>query len=405
MNAPEVLVQHPQHPQTPFSSPACDLLWTPLPSSPSHPSSPAVKPVLTLSSADYTSLQTYITTTTPLPHSYEAYKTLYPDVLSPLTSTNLYSRTGQTLVSTAGLTRSYQLSFSEISSIAGAIIGFATEARMWYPRLQTQLRGLDNSRGSGNAGGGGDWEGTKNAAITVLKILSGLAERKEERIGVVLAQFTSLRTETLHQKSTIQGITQELSDLQESITRALADQAVTLQALNIQRASVEEERSERNRERNRALIGLTYMFVDPLVGLLTTAAKVSEIQSVYESKRRERNSLDDQIDASHNALAGLEKAKSTTSSLENTLGGILSVVDAFLQVCASIKETFRTMQTNFELVSAALNSSCDGAGGGGFAWAVEDLQRAQEVWERIAERAYEFQSEEFLKLCMMEKGL
>ncbi|PWW80497.1 hypothetical protein C7212DRAFT_355972 [Tuber magnatum] len=392
---------HP-HSQTPFSTPANNLLWTPSPS----PATSAAKaepqtPLLTLSAANYTSLHTYITTTTALPQSYEAYKTLYPDVLSPLTASNLYSRTGQTLVSTAALTRSYQLSFSGISSIAGAIIGFATEARQWYPRLQTQLQGLDST--PVEARQGQEWEGRKGAAVMVLKVLSNQAEMKEEKIGVILAQFTSLRAETLHLKSTIQGITEELSNLQDVITRESADRSAKLQTLQIQRALVEEERSERNRERNRALLGLGYMFVDPLFGLLTTAATVSNIQSTYESKRRERNNLDDEINAAHHGLAGLERATITTGSLEHTLTGILSAVDPFLQVCASIKSTFRTMQTNFELVSASLHATCDSAAGNGFSWAIEDLQRACEVWERITERAYEFQSEEFLKVCVRKE--
>ncbi|KAG0127045.1 hypothetical protein HOY82DRAFT_672291 [Tuber indicum] len=399
MSTPEV---YPSF-QTPFSTPANNLLWTPSPSptTSSAAAEPPPKPLLTLSAADYTSLHTYITTSTVLPQSYQAYKTLYPDVLSPLTASNLYSRTGQTLVSTAALTKSYQLSFSDISSIATAIIGFATEARLWYPRLQSQLQGLDATPAAARQGG--EWEGRRGAAVTVLKILCNLAERKEERIGVILAQFTSLRAETLHLKSTIEEITNELSALQDTITRESADRSARLQALHIQRALVEEERSERNRERNRAFLNLGYMFVNPVLGLLTTAATVSNVHTAYESKRRERNNLDDEISAVHHGLAGLEKATITTCSLEIALTGILSVVDAFLQVCGSIKATFRIMQTNFELVSASLHATCDSTAGDGFSWAIEDLRRACEVWEMVAERAYEFQSEEFLKVCVKKK--
>ncbi|CUS12560.1 unnamed protein product, partial [Tuber aestivum] len=398
MNFPEVQPCS----QTPFSTPAENLLWTPsaLPAASATEAEPA-SPLLTLSAADYASLQTYITTTAALPQSYEAYKTLYPDVLSPLTASNLYSRTGQTLVSTAALTRSYQLSFSRIPSIAGAIIGFATEARQWYPRLKTQLHGLDAI--PVDARQGREWEGWKGAAVTVLKVLSNQAEMKEEKIGVILAQFTLLRSETLHLRSTIQEITEELSTLQNVITRESADRSTALQALEIERALVEEERSERNRERNRALIGLGYMFVDPLLGLLSTATAVASIQSVYEAKRRERNNLDDEINATHSGLTGLERAKVTTGSLEHMFNGILSAVDPFLQVCTSIKSSFRTMQTNFELVSASLRATSDSAAGNGFSWAIEDLQRACEVWEKITERAYEFQGEEFLKVCVRKQ--
>lgn len=189
MSAPEVSSSS----RTPFSTPANNLLWIPPPQDMPTATAPP-KPVLTLSAADYTKLQTYITATTALPQSYEAYKTLYPDVLSPLTTNNLYSRTGQTLVSTAALTKSYQLSFSEISDIAGAFIGFATQARLWYPRLQTQLLGLDAT--PGEARQGREWEGMKSAAIMALKTLSDLAEKKEERIGTILAQFTSVGVST-----------------------------------------------------------------------------------------------------------------------------------------------------------------------------------------------------------------
>jgi len=190
MSAPEVSPSS----RTPFSTPANNLLWIPPPQDMPTAATAPPKPVLTLSAADYTKLQTYITTTTALPQSYEAYRTLYPDVLSPLTTNNLYSRTGQTLVSTAALTKSYQLSFSEISDIAGAFIGFATQARLWYPRLQTQLLGLDAT--PGEARQAREWEGMKGAAIMALKTLSDLAEKKEGRIGSILAQFTSVGVST-----------------------------------------------------------------------------------------------------------------------------------------------------------------------------------------------------------------
>jgi len=142
------------------------------------------------------------------------------------------------------------------------------------------------------------------------------------------------------------------------------------------------------------------VFKDPLLGFLTTAATVSNIHTQYESKRRERNNLDNEIGAVHHCIATLEEAKITTDSLEHTLVGILSIVDALLEVCRSIKNTFRTMQTNFDLVSTSLHATCNSTTGDGFLWAIEDLQRAYEVWERIAECAYEFQSEEFLKVCV-----
>jgi len=186
MSAPEVFPGS----RTPFSAPASNLLWIPPPQDMPTTAEATPKPLLTLSAADYTTLQTYITTTAALPQSYEAYRALYPDVLSPLTTANLYSRTGQTLVSTAALTKSYQLSFSEISNIAGALIGFATQARLWYPRLQTQLLGLDAT--PGEARQGREWEGKKGAAIMALRTLSDLAEKKEERIGTILAQFTAV---------------------------------------------------------------------------------------------------------------------------------------------------------------------------------------------------------------------
>jgi len=142
------------------------------------------------------------------------------------------------------------------------------------------------------------------------------------------------------------------------------------------------------------------VFVNPLAGLLTTAASVSQIHKAYESKRLERNGLDNEIEATHNCLGGLEKAKITTESLECTLAGLLSVVDSFLEVCTSIKNTFRTMQTNFDFVSTSLHATCNSSAGDGFLWAIEDLQKAYEVWEMIAECACEFQSEEFLKVCV-----
>jgi len=142
------------------------------------------------------------------------------------------------------------------------------------------------------------------------------------------------------------------------------------------------------------------VFVDPLAGLLTTVASVSQIHGAYESKLLERNGLDNEIGAAHHCLEGLEKARTTTGSLECTLVGLLSVVDSFLEVCTSIKNTFRTMQTNFDLVSTSLHATCSSSAGDGFLWAIEDLQKAYEVWEMIAECACEFQSEEFLKVCV-----
>ena len=67
-----------------------------------------------------------------------------------------------------------------------------------------------------------------------------------------------LRTETLSLKTAIQGITEEFSSLKDNITREFADRSAKLQTLRIQRDLVNEERAERNRERNRALLGLGY---------------------------------------------------------------------------------------------------------------------------------------------------
>jgi len=95
-----------------------------------------------------------------------------------------------------------------------------------------------------------------------------------------------LRTETLPLKTTIQGISNELSDLQDNITRESADRSVKLQALHDQRAIVEEERAERNRERNRALLGLGYSTRAPPSPIFPPTTKLKKIRSVCKPPRR-----------------------------------------------------------------------------------------------------------------------